>query len=228
MLFNKTWFSFLVQSQQPSFWENVGGAIRAVWQAMPLVGTVLIIAFLIWMMRTWVESDPDPFFLNLTFFAFAGQCIRTSEFIREGRSSAQLLFLLLCGSVMLVVQVLVMRAHMKTTLKYYKTVLTQNKADGCSEQVIEYWANMLLQITGVDFAPGHYNWLIVFNTEPREKRRMDAFAILPEGYFQRTRFTPQSLIIPTDERKLLWNVYMGICLISWVVFVLAIISSAKA
>ncbi|HET9285778.1 MAG TPA: hypothetical protein VFR24_27825 [Candidatus Angelobacter sp.] len=195
---------------------------------MPLILAVLGIAFIVWMMRTAVESDPDPFFLNLTFFAFAGQCIRTGESVKDGKLDVQLVYLLVIGFATLFGQVLVMKAHMKTTLKYYKGLLDLHKSDGCQKQEIHYWADRLLEITGVDFAPGNYSWLILFNTEPREKRRLDAFSILPESDFKTTQFSPQSLIVPLDKRKLLWSMYRWICLISWIIFIVAIIFSAKA
>ena len=40
---------------------------------------VFLIAIGCWWLRLRIESNPDPLWLNLTFFAFAGQFIRFAE-----------------------------------------------------------------------------------------------------------------------------------------------------
>jgi hypothetical protein len=116
------------------------------------------IAMLLWFLRTLVESDPDPFFLNFTFFAFAGQCIRTSELLETGRIQPVHGGLLLGAAIIVAVQVFVMKKHKRITMEHYKTELKSRKTDGCSEREIDHWASVLLQITGVDFHPGGYAW----------------------------------------------------------------------
>ena len=140
---------------------------------------VLGIAILLWFLRTFVESDPDPFFLNFTFFAFAGQCIRTSELLHTKHLQPLHGGLLLGASIFVAVQVFVMKKHKRITLEHYKFMLKQAKTDGCPEREIDHWAGVLLRITGVDFHPGGYAWWAsLFDTEPREDRREQAFSIL--------------------------------------------------
>jgi len=192
---------------------------------------VLGIALFTWLMRTLVESDPDPFFLNLTFFAFAGQCIRTGEFMLNknrgpGRSNL-LLFLLVFALLMVVCHVFVLKAHMRTTMNHYQELLTQNRKGNCSDHDIEHWSSVLLHVTGTDFFPGSYRWLKVFPLEPRAKSRIDGFSILPETHFRKAPsdangFTPESLAVPLEEREWLWHLYWITCLCLWVSFVTAI------
>jgi hypothetical protein len=200
------------------------------------------IALWTWCMRSWVESDPDPFFLNLTFFAFAGQCIRTSEFfhdgnvIQDGYLSNILLILLLFGALVVVFQVNVMRAHMRETKEYYIELLQKYRKDGCSDPEIEHWAGVLLRITGTDFSPGIYGWLkgllAVFPTEPRAKSRVDAHSILPGTSFRKSPpddegLTAGLMAVPSERRYTLWHLYWGTCVVSWIIFAVAIWFSQK-
>jgi hypothetical protein len=197
---------------------------------------ILVIALFTWFMRTLVESDPDPFFLNLTFFAFAGQCIRTGEFFGDGNRSIFLLILFLIALLAVGFQVFVLKAHMHTTLKHYKELLTKYRKDGCSDHDIEHWASVLLHITGTDFSPGIYRWLKwlpeVFPSEPRAKSRMDAFSILPETDFQKapsdeTGLTAGLMAVPSEKREALWRLYWVTCVVSWGIFVVAILISQE-
>lgn len=191
---------------------------------------ILIIAITTWIMRGLVESDPDPFLLNLTFFAFAGQCIRTSELIRDGAFNGLLALLLLFAFLVVLSQVVIMRAHMKTTLMHYKGLLAKYKTESCIESEIDHWADALLQITGVDFSPGLYRWLAIAFAEPREKSRKNAFSILPGSRFQvapASDFRAESLIVPVSERRPLWYFYLATCLAAWGIFILAMILSTR-
>jgi hypothetical protein len=218
-------------------WSNK--ILRALLRAMPstvfFTAAIFLIAVVVWILRSWVESEPDPFFLNLTFFAFAGQCIRTCECIRDKKLTGVVAFLWLIALFVVLSQVIIMKAHKQTTFNHYKDQLKNNKVDdNCSDREIDHWADALLQITGVDFSPGHYQWLedlsVVF-TEPREKSRENAFSILPPNRFRvapPSTFTAGSLIVPLDKRQRLWRMYEVVCILSWAVFIAALIFSTRA
>jgi len=55
-----------------------------------LIVSVLLIAFFSWLIRSIAESDYEPFLVHLTFFAFAGQLIRTAELSKEGNPNMPL------------------------------------------------------------------------------------------------------------------------------------------
>jgi hypothetical protein len=190
------------------------------------------IALFTWLMRTLVDSDPDPFFLNLTFFAFAGLCIRAFEFVLTANKSNGFLDLSwYAGGLVVLLHVFVLKAHMRTTMRHYSQLLTKYRKVGCSDPDIEHWANVLLQITGTDFAPGSYGWLKwllnVFPSEPREKSRRDAFSILPNTHFRKEPLdspglTVDSMAVPVDKRIMLWHWYWITCAASWLIFVVVI------
>ncbi len=183
---------------------------------------VLGIATALWFLRTLVESDPDPFFLNFTFFAFAGQCIRTSELLDTGRLRPVHGGLLLGSFIIVAVQVFVMKKHKRLTFEHYRFTLKAKKNDGCSDRELDHWANVLLRITGVDFHPGGYAWWAsLFDTEPREERREQAFSILPDSHFQLRSENVEAnvLMLPdSSERRRYWWSYVGCCIVAWMLF----------
>jgi hypothetical protein len=193
---------------------------------------LFVIALLTWLMRTLVESDPDPFFLNLTFFAFAGLCIRGFEFVLGGHKGNGFLDLSwLVGVFVVLLHIVVLKAHMRTTMRHYQKLLTKHRKISCSDPDIEHWANVLLQITGTDFAPGSYRWLEwllnVFPSEPRERSRRDAFFTLPDTHFRKEPLdtpglTVDSMAVPPDKRTMLWHWYWITCAASWLIFVVVI------
>jgi len=212
---------------------NLLSLISFLWKLMTsetiaFIAAVLIIAILTWVLRTLVESDPDPFFLNLTFFAYVGQCIKTSELIRAGCVQRSIIYLILLATFTVLIQVMILRTQKRATLAHYKKLLSESKTDKCSDNEIEHWAVSLLHVSGIDFHPGYYKWLkliaFVF-TEPREKSREDALSILPGGHFN--GLTPGQLIVGDEPRMKLWYWYLGICLLSWLLFVVEVIVASK-
>lgn len=197
---------------------------------------LLGIAVFTWFMRALVESDPDPFFLNLTCFAFAGLCIRTGEFMFDGNRGNGLLVLALLSALVVFVHVFVLKAHMHTTVAHYQKLLEQYRRDGCENAAIEHWARLLLHVTGTDFAPGVYNWLrwipIVFPLEPREKSRRDAFSLLPDAQFRKAPrdengLSARLMEVPASERTTLWRLYWITCVVLWIIFLVVILLSQK-
>ncbi len=212
---------------------NPLGPISYLWTLMTsetfaFIGAILIIAILTWVLRTLVESDPDPFFLNLTFFAYVGQCIKTGELIRAECVQRSIIYLILLATFAVLVQVMIMRTQKRATLAHYKKLLSANKTDKCLDNEIEHWAVSLLHVSGIDFHPGYYKWLklvaFVF-TEPREKSREDALSILPDGHFK--KLSADQLIVEGEPRMKLWRWYVLICLLSWALFVAAVIVASK-
>ena len=206
---------------------------------MVFVLVVFGIALVTWALRLWVESDPDPFVLNLTFFAFAGQCIRTSEFYYHDNKSGWLLVLFLIALFLVLLQSRVLLKHRHKTLDRYRSQLELHKQDNCSPWEIEYWAALLLKVTGTDFSPGSYRrlrWLPVlteiFATEPRKRRRIEAVQMLPDSHFKKrptvsSGLNDESLEVPPPERIVWWKLYCWICVASWVIFIWAIRWSEK-
>jgi hypothetical protein len=208
-----------------------GVAISPYIDPFAFIIAVFMVAMCTWIMRSFVESDPDPLCLNLTFFAFAGQWIRTNEIIDNGNLSRPIFFLLVIGFLIVLFQVIVLKAHMRTTREHYEDVLMNYKTDECSDHEIEHWAAALLRITGTDFSPGSYKLLaVLFDSEPRRKSRKQAFSILPSTHFRLASpdgLTADSLTVPLKQRKMLWRCYLGSCLVSWVIFIMAMIISHR-
>ena len=164
--------------------------------SVSFIVSVLFIALTCWYLRSRIESDPEPFFLGLTFFAFAGQFIRsvewTSKTIWEGRvlpGLGWLLFLLGIAGATVVLQAFVLKVHMQITRVHYCDLLrdAQIKPNPTRDHQIESWADVLLRLTGVDFFPGGYQWLRKFfptQTEPRERSRRLAVSVLPPKEFR--------------------------------------------
>jgi|ERR1044072_317090 hypothetical protein len=193
---------------------------------------VFLIALFCWYLRSRIESDPEPFFLNLTFFAFAGQFIKfaelTADSIIHGRwlpGFGTLLILLGVSTGLVIGQARVMRVHMEMTGKHYRDVLTRKLKRENNHQV-ERWAIVLLRITGVDLFPGGYRWLKLFSPEePRTiTRELAVFALPRDGFRSKKGIAPEDLVLDvTKERRIYWWLYVTICIFSWGLFVYAII-----
>jgi membrane protein YqaA with SNARE-associated domain len=184
------------------------------------VAVVFGIAVIVWGLRSVFESEPDPFLLNLTFFAFAGQAILTSELVREGKQGVALPTLLVPAIILLLLQIWIIRMQVDRTLDHYVKVLDDKKVAECSEDEIERWANLMVRITGVDFYPEFYLDKIKVGS-PREKRRKQAVSILPKTKFDRGEegITPAKLVLKPHDRRRLWRGYVAACVVSWLVFI---------
>jgi hypothetical protein len=185
---------------------------------------VVVIALILWLVRTVVESEPDPFFLNLTFFAIAGQCIKTGEEIGKKSATAGLFLLLVTGLLLLWIEVVVVRAHVRVTINHYKDRLNKAKKPGCPTGEVDRWAKLLVKISGTDLSPGSYSWLTILfqGEEPKERSKEQARDILPDTEFDKESqyLTVTGLTISDSDpvRKRLWLSYMLIPLGSWFVF----------
>jgi len=184
--------------------------------------SVLGIAFFSWLIRSFAESDYEPFLVHLTFFAFAGQLIRTGELIREHNPDMPLvLSLLLFAAIMVLLQNAVLRFQSARTLEHYKAVLFKysNKANSTD---VEHWAPVLVRITGVDFYPEFYMKLNTgLGSGPREKLRREGVSIVPGDLFNcgETSINSEALMVPPEGRRFLWRCYVLVCISSWVVFI---------
>lgn len=195
---------------------------------------ILVFAFLCWVLRSKIASDPEPIFLNLTFFAFAGQFIRTAEWIWELIVHGHMLpgfgtlfFLFVAALAFVLLQALVMKKHMDMTTARYNALL-KRRLKPAEDHEIDRLAKVLLRITGVDFYPGGYRWLQWFkkgsSTEARAKSRELAVSILPD----RLRLKAKTLILPkTPQRRFYWWSYVIICLCSWILFVWTIVLTRR-
>jgi membrane protein YqaA with SNARE-associated domain len=203
----------------PAFDQTLmAGLVSSGW----LIVAVLGIALFSWFLRSYAEGDADPFLVNFTFFAFAGQCIKTGELIIEGTPRPLIFGLFLVAIILVAFQVFVIRAQVWRTIEHYKEILEKNKIANCTSDEIGRWATVLVRITGVDFYPEFYKWLNeVFGSEQREKRRNEAVSILPRDRFncEENGVTSDSLTVPPERRKVLWRFYAYVCLLSWLVFV---------
>jgi membrane protein YqaA with SNARE-associated domain len=189
-------------------------------------GLVLLIALFAWGFRSIFEDELDPLILNLTFFAFAGQCILTLEAWHEGI----ILVLIVPAVLLLLAQTWVIRKQVKKTFEHYVKLLKRHKIGNLPQGDIESWATVLVQLTGVDFFPEFYQKHIKIESA-RQKRREQAVGILPPDKFNCGEegddvITPTSLLIPGKEREFLWRCYVSICIVSWLVFI-ACIAIAK-
>ena len=193
--------------------------------SMWFIAAVLGIALFAWAVRSFVESNPDSFLLNFTFFAFTGQCVLTAQMLREGNSIRVMLGLLLIGLTLMLLQVVILRAQARKTLEHYRRVLDRNKAPNLSPAEVERWATMLLRATGVDFYPEFY-WLMAnrFGRGPRDKRREEAISILPHDQFRcgANGVTTDELIVPPEERQWLWRSYAFTCISVWIILITSI------
>lgn len=93
------------------------------------VVAVFGIALLVWGVRSIAESEPDPFVLNFTFFAFAGQCILTAELGRQEKLNGTIAGLALLGGITLLAQIFVFRGHVNKTTDHYKILLQKYQLD---------------------------------------------------------------------------------------------------
>jgi membrane protein YqaA with SNARE-associated domain len=190
--------------------------------AVLFIGLVLLIALFAWGFRSIFEDEPDPLILNFTFFAFAGQCILTLEAWREGI----VLVLIVPAALTLLAQMYIIRRQVNNTFEHYVKLLYDYRSGELQVGEIETWAAILVRITGVDFYPEFYQKHIKFGS-PREKRREQAVAALPRDKFKCGEgiggITPNKLLIPGENRELLWRCYVVICLLSWFFFIICIV-----
>lgn len=211
---------YMISTNIASILDNppVTGLVSSGW----LIVAVLGIALFSWFLRSYAEGDADPFLVNFTFFAFAGQCIKTGELIIEGNPRPLIFGLFLVAIILVAFQVFVIKAQVWRTIEYYKEILEKNNIGDCTPDEIGRWATVLVRITGVDFYPEFYKLLNeVFGSEQREKRRREAVSILPPDRFncEAGGVTQDVLTVPPESRKVLWRFYAYICLLSWLVFV---------
>lgn len=146
---------------------------------------VFLIALICWWLRSRIEFNPDPFWLSLTFFAFAGQFIRFAEATVRVISTHQtfpgygkMFPLVAVGGVLAVAQTFVMNGHVQMTKRHYTKVLAPHLK---SESLRFLWTDVLLRVTNVDLHPGGYKWLrkmFPYNEEPKERSRQLAFSAL--------------------------------------------------
>lgn len=187
---------------------------------------MLFIAFLAWGFRSIFEEEPDPFVLNFTSFAFAGQCILTLDY-HEGI----VLTLLAPAAVLILAQTWVIHQQVDKTFEHYVRILKKYGSKDLRPADIKSWAEVLVRITGVDFYPEFYQEKIKINSG-RAKRREQAVSILPrdkfkcideeengEGETEEKGITPKALLIKGEERQLLWRCYVLICFLSWAIFI---------
>ena len=205
-----------------STWQKGESLLFDNWGSIGFFIAVVVIALLLWFVRSVVESEPDPFFLNLTFFAIAGQCIKTGEEMGKKTATAGLFLLLVAGLFLLWIEVIVIRAHVRVTINHYKDQLNKAKKDGCPLGEIDRWAKLLVKISGTDLSPGSYNWLtIIFQGEERKERSKEqARDILPDNQFDKGSeyLTVTGLTVSEPIRKRLWLPYMLIPFGSWLIF----------
>jgi hypothetical protein len=205
---------------QPT-WQKGESLLSDNWGSIGFFVAVAVIALVLWGLRSIVESEPDPFFLNLTFFAFAGQCIRTGEVIGAKTETGLHFGLLVAGVLFLVMQVIVTTKHEKVTIRHYKKRLEQAKKGDCPPGEIDRWAKLLVKISGTDFSPGSYSWLtIFFPGEPKEESKKQATSILPDTQFDKESewLSPEGLTVTEPDRTRYWLPYILIPIFSWLVF----------
>ena len=202
---------------------------HALFSSFSFIIAVFIIAVVIWGLRSIFESEPDPFLLNLTFFAFAGQAILTAELVREGRQSVALIPLILPALFFLLLQIWIIRKQVDRTLEHYinllkEKLLKKDVIDTCGEEWLERWANLMVRITGVDFYPEFYLDKVKVGS-PREKARKQAVSILPSDVFDLSEdgITSRKLMLAPNDRRRLWRTYVIVCVASWLIFILCIL-----
>jgi membrane protein YqaA with SNARE-associated domain len=191
------------------------------------VAVVVFIAFLAWLIRSSVDSEPDPLLLNLTFFAFAGQLVLTVELFNKSPVLNTILILLDAIALLVVLgQSRIVQGHATKTVSHYETLLSDRGVDVNQASI---WAKILLHITGVDFYPEFYQQhvnirFLKLNT-PEDRRRL-ALRILSSDLFkdQTDRIKESDLLIRTDERVGPWRLYVRVCVAAWVLFIGCIIA----
>lgn len=195
--------------------------------SLEFVGIVVAIAIFAWLVRSSIESEPDPLLLNLTFFAFAGQCVLTGELMGENKPCdlIKLIWLLdLITFILVFIQVRIVMAHASTTIEHYERLLKDNEA---REDKIGQWAEILFRITGADLFPQFYQRffrLRFFKNTPGRRRRQ-AISILPRELFKENnhKINEAALLIAADDRKWPWRIYAIVCLMAWILFIACIV-----
>lgn len=184
--------------------------------ALVFVGVMLIIGVMAWLFRTVVEGEPDPFLLNLCFFAFAGQAVWVLEQALTGNESWPLYVLFLVSVALLILEVLVYRRQVQKTREHYEEVLRGRLRAGVNEQIVGPWAEICLRITGVDFWPELYKDLVPLfsNQGPRKRRRKQAIRVLPVNDFDLP--SADDLEVNQDDRRWLWRSYALLSVGMWI------------
>ena len=164
-------------------------ALASLWahykDVIALSGFVLVIALALWFLRSKMELQPDPFFLNVTFFAFAAQCIRTIEAWQTGRANGWVWFFWGAALMLLGLELAVISQHEKLTIMHYEKQLERANLEAVAKAEregtekrpwplgeINRWAKLMVKISGTDFLPGSL-WLLasVFEEQPKEKSK---------------------------------------------------------
>lgn len=190
------------------------------------VGAVLLIAFVAWLVRSIVESEPDPLLLNLTFFAFAGQCVLTAELMDQAKSMNEMkpvLWLDFVALFLVCLQITIVRAHEWVTRERYKSILKDN---GVDENKIELWSVALFRITGADLFPQFYQTFppIRFLRNLPAQRRDQAILILRELFKDKNyNIDAEALKVNADDRKWPWRWYEIVCALTWISFIFCIV-----
>jgi hypothetical protein len=131
--------------------------------------------------------------------------------------------------ILLLLQILTVRAQAERTLEHYANLLEHYRFDDCTSEDIKHWAVILLHITGVDFFPEFYMNYMKMPTGhdhgPLDKLRRQAISSLPRTKFKcgEDGITSNALLVPFESRRILWRLYAGICILSWSVFIACIL-----
>lgn len=224
-------------------YQDVGALWSHNKNVIGLAVAVVVIALVLWYARSNVELQPDPFFLNLTFFAFAAQCIRTMEAWQTGHLGAWLIFFFLMAVMLLALELAVMRKHEKLTVLHYEKQLemanqeaiAKARQEGAEKKAaplgeLNRWAKLLVKISGTDFLPGSLRLLAIvsmFEGEPKEKSKKEAVSILPDGdYIQTSDYlSPKGLTVSDPDQRLYGFLYIFFAALSWLAFVGALFTS---
>ncbi len=228
-------FALIYKQELSSLWVHYKDVIA-------LSGFVLILALALWFLRSKrMELQPDPFFLNLTFFAFAAQSIRTLEAWQTGRANSWLWLWWGVGFMLLGLELAVISQHEKLTIMHYEDFLEKanlkavDKAEREGTAKIPWppgeinrWAKLMVRISGTDFLLGSL-WLLasVFEDQPKEKSKRDAVSILPTSEFvpPPKDSISRELAVPDLDRKRFGSLYIIFSALSWIVLILALFAS---
>lgn len=94
---------------------------------------LLLVGLTVWYIRARLESNPEPFFLSFTFFAFAGQFVRSAEWSAKPvfggvipPGLGRLWILVGIGAVTAALQVVVMGVHFAMTRAHYRKSIEES------------------------------------------------------------------------------------------------------
>jgi uncharacterized membrane protein YciS (DUF1049 family) len=224
-------------------YQDVGGFWSQNKDVIGLAVAVVVIALFLVYLRSNVELQPDPFFLNLTFFAFAAQCIRTVEAWQTGRASGLLFFYFAAALVLLFLELAVMKKHERLTISHYEEqlkkanqeVIAKAQQEGTEKKPWQFgelsrWAKLLVKISGTDFLPGSLKLLALvsmFEGEPKEKSKEDAVSILPDTDFIHSseHLKAKELNVSETDQRRYGFLYVLFPALSWLVYVGALFAS---